>query len=406
MDKEIRKPTVHSMKRRSHSHDYRRCGYYHITISVAKALRQPLGRIAGRLDKPDGDCDAPHVELSAIGQMVEEELECSIHQNYPMLEVIEHIVMPEHLHFLLVVHKEIVSQQGRPRPLGNVIAGFKYGCNMRYWTMTGMINPEEAAGNDLTTESSGTRHPAKAGTVESVLGDSVAKKKLPPLFDAGYCDVMPIDEGQFAIQLAYIRANPRSRLMRTINRLWLQPHRHTVNTAVCIPALRGYLQRECPQQLTTDGFALLTQRLLLDGGLITCDSYGNALLLRGRLLPVVCHRRDEGLFEQQKARCLEESLSGAVLVSARIAKGEQEILDTALHSGHPVIRVEDNGFPDIYHPSADRMDDCASGLLLLLTPWSYKFRTHDEGIKVPFCKTMNCVVQALCRTKDNWWKNV
>ena len=185
MDKEIRKPTVHSMKRRSHSHDYRRCGYYHITISVAKALRQPLGRIAGRLDKPDGDCDAPHVELSAIGQMVEEELKCSIHQHYPMLEVIEHIVMPEHLHFLLVVHKEIVSQQGRPRHLGNVIAGFKYGCNMRYWTMTGMINPEEAAGK----------------------------------------------------------------------------------------------------------------------------------------------------------------------------------------------------------------------------PWSYKFRTHDEGIKVPFCKTMNCVVQALCRTKDNWWKN-
>ncbi|MBR4433093.1 MAG: hypothetical protein IKS80_01140, partial [Bacteroidaceae bacterium] len=74
MREDIRKPTVHSMKRRSYTHDYSRHGIYHVTISVAAALRQPLGRMAGRLDKPDGDIDAPHVELSAIGRMVEEEL--------------------------------------------------------------------------------------------------------------------------------------------------------------------------------------------------------------------------------------------------------------------------------------------------------------------------------------------
>lgn len=36
--------------------------------------------------------------------------------------------------------------------------------------------------------------------------------------------------GQIATQRAYIRANPRSRLLRTTNRQWLQPQRHTVNT--------------------------------------------------------------------------------------------------------------------------------------------------------------------------------
>ena len=119
---------------------------------------------------------------------------------------------------------------------------------------------------------------------------------------------------------------------------------------------------------------------------------------------MVCHRKDAALFAQQKARCLAEAASGAVLVSARISKGEQEILDTALLSGYPVIRIEDNGFGDIYHPSADRMDDCASGLLLLITPWTYQYRSHEESISVPFCKTMNCVAQAICKTKDSWWK--
>ena len=134
------------MKRRCNAHDYSRSGLYHITISVAKALRQPLGRMAGKLEKPDGDIDAPHVALSAIGQMVEKELRNSITKYYPMLEV---------------------------------------------------------------------------------------------------------------------------------------------------------------------------------------------------------------------------------LVSARISKGEQEIMDSVLLSGFPVIRIEDNGFPEIYHPSGDRLNGCATGKLLLLTPWVY-----------------------------------
>ena len=415
MQEEIRKPTVHSMKRRSGAHDYSRCGYYHITISVPPALQQPFGRMAGRLDCPDGTADAPHVELSVIGRMVEEELRGSIQRYYPMLEVQDYVIMPEHLHFLLVAHRDVVSQNGKPTHLGHVIAGFKYGCNKRYWAMTGRISVATKEGDlatkggDLATESPGTVKETP-GTVgkhdDSVLGDSVAKAKLPPLFDAGYCDVMPVDEAQLATQRAYIRSNPRSRLLRTTYRSWLHPQRHTVDTAVTPNALRGYLERECPLQLTSEGFASLVNRLMLDNGRIACDSYGSTELLKRKLLPVVCHRKDAALFAKQKARCLKEAASGAVLVSARIAKGEQEILDTVLRSGYPVIRIVDNGFPEIYHPSADLMDDCAASLLLLLTPWNYQFRAHDENVSVPFCKTMNCVVQAICRMKDDWWREI
>jgi hypothetical protein len=232
----------------------------------------------------------------------------------------------------------------------------------------------------------------------------VGKLDAPPLFDAGYCDVMPIDEAQIATQRAYIRANPRSRLLRTTNRQWLQPQRNTVNTAVSIRALKGYLQRECPRQMAPDGFAVITQRLLQEDGYVVCDSYGNVELLHRKLLPVVCHRKDAALFEQQKARCLAEAAAGAVLVSARISQGEQDIMDAASTLGFPVVRIEDNGFPDIYHPSAQRMDDCASGRLLLITPWCYQLKSHTENITTLVCKTMNCIAQAVCRQKDDWWK--
>ena len=420
MDKDVRKPTAHNMKRRSHSHDYSRSGYYHITISTTKALHQPLGQIAGRLDKPDGDSDAPHVVLSPLGQMVEQELRESIQRHYPMLEVMDYVVMPEHLHFLLVAHRDIVSNGGKPTHLGQVIAGFKYGCNKRYWAMTGRAKPgSTAAATAGGTAAAPEAAPPAAeppGTRGSVLGDSVAKLDAPPLFDAGYCDVMPIDEAQLATQRAYIRANPRSRLLRTTNRQWLQPQRNTVNTAVSIRALKGYLQRECPRQMAPDnhtampsqmapdGFAVITQRLLQEDGYVVCDSYGNVELLHRKLLPVVCHRKDAALFEQQKARCLAEAAAGAVLVSARISQGEQDIMDAASTLGFPVVRIEDNGFPDIYHPSAQRMDDCASGRLLLITPWSYQLRSHTENITTLVCKTMNCIAQAVCRQKDDWWK--
>jgi hypothetical protein len=420
MDKEIRKPTAHSMKRRSQAHDYSFMGVYHITINVARGLKQPLGRIGGQLCKPDGDSDAPHVDLSPVGRMVEEELRESIHRFYPMLEVQDYVVMPEHLHFLLVAHSDVVSQSGKLTHLGHVIAGFKYGCNKRYWAMMGRINLATESPGTLTTTAPGTLATPAPGTLTtpapetlgaerrqndgSVLGDSVAKEKLPPLFEAGYCDIMPVDADQLATQRAYIHANPRSRLMRMTNQQWLHPQRHTIDTAVSLRALYGYLQRECPRQLTDEVFSTLVNRLLKVGDCVVCDSYGSKELLSRRLLPVVCHRKDASLFEQQKDCCLREAAAGAVLVSARISKGEQEIMDAVLLRGYPIIRIEDNGFPEIYHPSADRMDRCAAGQQLLIAPWSYQYRTREDSISVPFCKTMNCVAQAICKMRDDWWK--
>ena len=462
-----------TMTRRAAAHDYTQPGTYHITMHVAEGMGQPLGQIVGDVSVPDGSPDAPRTRLSAVGRMVEQELLHSLHDHYPMVTVQDYVVMPDHLHFLVEVQDKILSIRGKTLPLGQVIAGFKKGCNKRFWALTAQTATENAANtggqtaahpaadpaagtagqnggtagqnggtagqNGGTTGQNGGTSGAAAGSVQTGFPGALPRPYKtpsngttgrPPLFAYGYCDVMPVTPEQLATQRRYIKDNPRSRLLRSLNRAWLSTQRGAVSTALTVSALRGYLVRECPPSLATAEALSANERRLLvapggetaghtatmntgtaghtvarGGAFIVCDSYGNGGLLTGRgLLPVVCHRKDKALFAQQKARCLEMAAQGAVLVSARIAKGEQEIIDEAVSHGFPVIIIADNGFPERYHPSTERIALCAAGRLLLITPWQYQYRGKNEQVTVPFCKTMNCVAQALCRMKDSWWK--
>ena len=441
----------HHMGWRGQAKNYSWAGTYHITIKVNEALGQLLGTVIGDASKPDGDPQAPRVSLTDIGMMVEQELTTSITAHYPMVEIQDHIVMPDHLHAIVVVRRNIISSNGRATHLGQVIAGFKKGCNRRFWQLRGLTAPIDRRGEPasagpagsppapsgpppsspsgpLPSSPSGPPLPSSAGSppLPSSAGSpplavppqeqlpqgqrppSRASTGRPSLFSEGYVDVQPLREGQLEQQRRYIHNNPRSRLLRSSDRQRLQTQRGGIDTAVTLPALRGYLQREChPSQITDETWRLLSSRLLTtthEKPFIICDSYGDRQLLQRRLLPVVCHRKDAGLFELQKQRCLEAAAADAVLVSGRIAKGEQDIIDTALSRGFPVIIIADNGFPELYHPSERRILLCSEGLLLMVTPWLYRYRRADEGISVAECKTMNCIAQALCRTRDDWWK--
>lgn len=413
------------MTRRAAAHDYTRPGLYHITLHVADSLGQPLGAVVGSLSAPDGSAEAPRTALTPVGQMVEHELLTAIHDHYPMVTIQDYVIMPEHLHCLVAVEDRIISKNGTVRALGDVITGFKVGCNRQYWEIMQRTDP-------AATLSGAASAAGGAASAASVAGVSIAGTHSP-LFAPGYCDVMPIDAAQLATQRAYIAGNPRSRLLRMTHRALLSVKRGSIATALTPSALRGFLQRECPPHLATpDVLAAIESRLLIRTGpapsgnvagptpsgsvsggfpavmkpFIVCDTFGDrALLTARRCLPVVCHRKDAARFEEQKQRCLTEAAHGAVLVSACISPREREILTECADHGFPVIIIHDNGFPDRYHPSADRLDQCMAGRLLLISPWQYHYRGNTEQVTVPFCKAMNCVAQALCHTKDNWWKN-
>ena len=432
--KNVREKSVcHNMQRRMVTHNYALPGIYHITLHVAEGLSQslqPLGQVEGSLEQPDNTPSGPHVMLTPIGKMVREELVTSITAHYPMVVIDAFIIMPEHLHVLFIVKEPIVSCNGRPTHLGQVIAGFKKGCNRRYWAMTGQGIPTGEPLDTLTTPAAAPA-PAAPATAPVALrvsdgrvsDGSPVRKRVPsngttgrrPLFAGGYCDVMPITAEQLNTQRAYINGNPRSRLLRTSQRATLMPCRGALVSALTPSALRGYLQREClvpsvsPVPRVSSGSPVPRVSSGSPAGnskpFIALDTYGNRQLLNSRLLPVVCHYRDKSRFNEQKARCLEEAARGTVLVSARIAPGEQEIMNEAMNHGSPVIIIADNGFPERYHPSMERIDRCAEGKLLIVTPWQYQYRGKNEQLTIPFCKAMNCVAQALCRQKDDWWKH-
>ena len=398
---------MHRMGRRNDAKNYRWPGVYHITINVAGRPCQPLGIIVGDLAQPDGAPDAPRVALSPVGQMVEHELLNAIPRHYPMVEIQDYVVMPDHLHAIIVVRREIFSANGRSTHLGQVIAGFKKGCNRRYWEMTGLQGKPAAA-----CPAPAAANPAPVGLHPAVSPQgykvpSAATSGRPPLFASGYVDVMPLREGQLEQQRLYIHNNPRSRLMRSSNHALLSPRRGGISTALSPKALRNYLQHVCaPSQLSDEVWENLQSRLLIGpDGYITADTYGDRALLDRQLLPVVCHRRDRHLFPQQKNACIAAAETGIVLVSPRIAKGEQDIMDTIMAKSFPVVLILDNGMPQLYPPSERLTSLCSQGLALLVSPWRYAYRHADEAISESECKTMNCVSQALCRTKDSWWKD-
>lgn len=408
------------MDRRSNCHHYSWPGVYHLTIKVNGTLYQPLGRVVGDSNEADGKPNAPRVELSETGRMVEYELTTSISRHYPMVEVQDHVVMPEHLHAIVVVKRRIVTANGRETHLGQVIAGFKKGCNRRFWEIEERRGKPAATRTAMPAGASSPMPGVAAASAASSPGAGVCPAVYPqgykvpsqastgrlPLFAYGYVDVMPVDEKQLDTQRQYIRNNPRSRLMRTQNRAWLQPQRRAIPTALSLSALKGYLLRECrPSQTVVQAWNGIQPQLLAEDGLVVCDSYGNRELLACRLLPVVCHRKDIPLFERQRQCCLREAECGAVLVSARIAKGEQAIMDEAVSLRYPVVLVVDNGFPEVYHPSERRVQLCADNRLLLVSPWRYGYRPVGASIGAVECKTMNGVVQSLCRMKDSWWKD-
>lgn len=416
-------PVQHNMNRRCLVHDYSGPGYYHITLRTENIADQPFGQVLG------DDADTAHVLLSPVGQMVEQELLHTITTHYPMVEVQDYAIMPEHMHFILYVHSQLQSKDGKVQTLGRIISGFKYGCTRRWLQMQQPTQPTETVG---TPAPGAPTAGASAATAPGVLRFS--RKGKASLFAKGYTDVMPLHAGQLDTQRAYIKDNPRMRWLRTSNHSWLSPKRGGVDTALSVAALRTYLRQECRFIQATDAILNGIEALLLqapaatsstpaDGAsatgspapdallsrrkdIIDCDTYGNRSLLdrtQHRLLPLVCHRKDAARLEQQTQAVMTAAKEGAIIVSACINPHENTIFKGLIQQGFPVIKIEDNGFPEVYHPSAERQALCSMGKYLIVAPWRYHYRNKDQSIYVAYCKTMNCVAQALCRTKDTWW---
>ena len=83
-----------------------------------------------------------------------------------------------------------------------------------------------------------------------------------------------------------------------------------------------------------------------------------------------------------------------VMVSPFISPDEKQVMQVLLKEQHPFVLLTDNGFRDYYKPADALFDACASGRLLILSPWPY-----DDGkrhINRADCVALNGMAEEIC----------
>lgn len=177
-----------------------------------------------------------------------------------------------------------------------------------------------------------------------------------PLWEQGYTDGVLQGKGQLARWISYLNDNPR--------RLWVKRHHQ-------------------------DFFAV-SHHFTIAGS--TVSAMGNHRLLQHpSIIQVYCSRR----MSKEEIACEGDRLlaQGSVLVSPAISPGERTIIDRAIEAGVPVILICNNGFDAISKPGGKLFDACASGKVLLVSPFEHHNDYHP--LTAECCRQMNALARAI-----------
>ncbi len=321
-------PTVPSMKRRSYSHDYSSECFYMVTVETS-GRRPLLGEVAGRCDAPDGTPDAPHMVLSPLGDAVRQTW-WDISSFHPQVAVVALQLMPDHLHGILYFREQTELQ------LGDVIRGFKTGCNKAF---------RACAGAEPSLCAATLSQPTREGGM---------------LWAKGYNDRILHNYSTLDKWKAYLRDNPRRLLVK----------------------------REHPE------FFRVRRNVEYAG--LSFSAQGHLFLLRHpQKVQVQCSRRfsDEEI-DGYCSRLMKMGAEGAVFVSPCISKGEKTVMRRAFEAGYPVVYLQENGLTDLAKPGGSRFDACARGQMLVLAPWEH----HNERtlISRSQCLALNDMARLIC----------
>ena len=189
-------PATPSMKRRKVEHDYTGVDIYMITLCI-EGRKPCLGSLCG----PDESHQQPWISPTPLGERIKTEW-LGIPRYYPQIKILALTLMPDHIHGILHVTAPL------PVHLGQVISGFKAGCNR----------------------------------IARGMGEQC------PLWERGYNDKLLRGAGQLNRWFDYLRDNPR--------RLWVKHHHSEYFTV--------------SHNLTIAGIAVTTvgNRFLLDNPVI------------------------------------------------------------------------------------------------------------------------------------------
>ena len=396
------KPTIASNKRRLDDWDYSQPRIYMLTLATEG--RQPLfGVLTGNAGFPVAAPGGPRLEPSPLGAAVLEEVD-GIPGYYPQISIIARQLMPDHLHILLYV------RQALPVHLGQVVAGFKAGCNRRWrelgcpqcprrdgqrqeherqinqrqnrWSPnnpapTSAPGPMSApAGSPSAPSSSpcvvsgpvpaspsavspsGSVSGSLAAGMPSGISSGITPGKKGLLWEQGYHDRVLSGKDQLQRLVDYILDNPRRSLIKRQHADWFRP-----------------------MQISAAG--------------TTLHAMGNLQLLQAASRKAV--RVSNRITEEQRAAQQHDLLTaarqGTVLISPFISSGERQVEDAAMQECLPIVKLLDNGFAPYYKPQGRDFDACAEGRLLLLTPYDHS--TQKVVVTRSMCDYLNVLAARL-----------
>ncbi len=312
-------------------------GIYHITLTIPS--REPL---FGNLIIPNNDPTKAYVERKDLGKEIVYIIG-SIHHYRPEIRLLQYCLMPDHVHFILYVQRDM------PYSIKSVVRGFWQAAKKvgREYNNILSINPNAIRDNKQNKDN---------------------EQRLDPIFsDIPFTRPMS-RRGQLDAMMQYIKLNP---------------------------------QRLATKRLNPDFFQV--QRNVEMNGRIY-DAVGNIKLLysnsympvhvRRTMVEEAEHGDDKRLIDYMHS-CFSAADQGTIMVSPFISPKEREVLDFLIRAEHPFIYLADNGFGDYYKPSSALFDAVNKGRALILSPW-----THDpdkKHISRVECITLNSIAEELCR---------
>ena len=343
------------MKRRSDENDYHIRHIYMLTL-VVEGRRPLFGEIMGDAFAPEGDLMAPCMVLSPLGQAVKKCWELiPVYHNEVQILALQ--LMPDHLHGILWVREEMEEH------LGQVVSGFKAGCNKAYRSLFTAAVPQPTASPSTTTPPSSQASPYAAAPPQP---SQAPPQPLPSehrlkqedrrhglLFEKGYNDLFSKDYSMLPKMIAYVKANPRRLLLKRARPEFLRP--------------------------------FFNLRL----GSQTYSGIGNRALFSSpqRMAVRISRRLTAEVLDAEVERYLTAARQGTVLISPAISPGEKRVMRTAFDSGLPTIVIMENGFTPLSKPYGEQMIACAEGRLIMLAPWEH--HNDKRPLTAAQCSAMN-----------------
>ena len=289
--------------RRMHGHDYAIPGTYEVTIVVADRL-PVFGKIVGTT-KTSGD--SPRLEPSALGKLVLDSEIHKIHHYYPMVDVWQICLMPDHMHMIVRINKPLPVG----KHLGIIIGAFKGGISRAWWNLNTTASAASASDNHV------------------------------PLFEPNYNDHILMRDGQLDNWKRYLRDNPRRLLMR-------REYPNLFQRSLCI---------------VIDGV-----RYSAFGNMLLLRQPEKHQVFFHRRTDGIPTEESE-FWKKESQRLIEAGESGDVLVTPGISECEKRIKNNALQQKLRLIHLQADPIGKYWKPERSRFNACAYGSLLILAPW-------------------------------------